>query len=184
MDIGYFPCSTISPICFQKDNLPNKKTCKLYIYIILFIHTVLYEKQKMLSKLTVNTIKQSQIVNQPNWVDIVKVNDEQDVTSHYLNICQKHANEKRWILLVNPEEETLEPLSKNSVVDTSRILRVNSANLDEHIANIESALSKGNCAAIVINNAQVDAGTINHLNECAMQGKTRCLVLQSSPLLH
>ena len=138
----------------------------------------------MFSGLTTNTIKHSKIVANANWVDIVKVEGNRDVTSHYLNICQKHANEKRWILLVNPNEDTLEPLSNNQVIDTSRILRVNATNLSEHISKIESALSKGNCAAIVINDSDIDSGKFSHLNECAMKGKTQCVVIQSAPRLH
>jgi len=117
-----------------------------------------------------------------NWLDIVKISSQEELSKHCIDVCQLHANTKKWVLLVNPEDDSIERLNSESNIDTSKILRVNTdrGNID----HIEKALCKGNCSAIVLCNTRIRQEDLNLLTESAEKGKTQCIVINKATQLH
>ncbi|GLX76834.1 hypothetical protein tinsulaeT_01740 [Thalassotalea insulae] len=119
-----------------------------------------------------------------NWIDVRNINNEQSWLAQYTDICLQHKVNNKWILMIDPEDQSLEQLSKTHHVDTSRILKVNSYNGKVNLENLGFALCKGNCAAVILSNTQLKDEDLFKLNQCAQQGKTACIVLTNQQQLH
>ena len=118
------------------------------------------------------------------WMNIKGVNNPDQLSELYQDVCQKHQHTKKWILMINPEDESLLQLSTQSKIDVSRILRVNTKNTLITINAIEKALSKGNCSAIILSQNDIKSHELVQLSNCAKQGQTQCIVLEKSITLH
>ena len=122
-----------------------------------------------------------------NWIRHTKVNNNLELSSQYANICQQHGQEKKWLLFINPEESSIEQLAKTHGVDVSKILMVTDKNTSTtqskiELEQIKSVLSKGNCSAVIVSNADFKSEEISQLENSAYQGKTQCVLLKKRTL--
>ncbi|WDE09716.1 SulA-like leucine-rich domain-containing protein [Thalassomonas haliotis] len=118
------------------------------------------------------------------WLNIKNIENQQQCSKQYSDICQQHYQQKKWILVINPEKNALEGLCDSSCLDTSKILQVNTNKVKVNLENIEKALSKGNCAAVILSNASLAQAELSHLADCAREGKTPCFILKNTTTLH
>ena len=119
-----------------------------------------------------------------SWLDIRSIKNNKSLSREYADICQQHHLNNKWILMINPENDSLEQLSQQSEVDTSKILKVTTNTSKTVLKNIASALSKGNCSAVILSNPSLAHDEMSQLNRCAKLGKTACIVLENSNQLH
>lgn len=130
-------------------------------------------------------------VIEKTWLKLSKVNDLNELSSQYADICEQHKEEKKWVLIINPEDASLEQLARKHGVDTSKVLCVSfkgknkinnmlddkSAHLD--IEQIKGVLSRGNCSAVILSNATFNQDEIQVLSRSAQLGETQCVLLNS-----
>ncbi|NQY63659.1 MAG: hypothetical protein HRT38_07960 [Alteromonadaceae bacterium] len=119
-----------------------------------------------------------------NWMDIRNIKDQHQLAQQYEKICQQHGQDNKWILMINPEDKSLETLYASGKINTTKILRVNANKQTINIANIKTALKTGNCSAVILCNASIKEEEINQLTLCAQKGKTQCIVLKNTTTLH
>ncbi len=119
-----------------------------------------------------------------SWVDIRTTHTLSHLSAQYEDICQEHELNKKWILMINPEIESLDALTKSTKVDISKILKVDTNKTKIDLKNIESALCNGNCSAVILCNPSLRSEELIQLNECAEKGKTACIVLTNNQKLH
>jgi cell division inhibitor SulA len=131
-----------------------------------------------------------------DWLKLTNVDNHQELSSQYANICQQHHQEKKWVLFINPEESSLEQLAQTHGVDISKVLCVSfkgknktnhllndkSAHLD--IEQIKNVLCRGNCSAVILSNASFDANEMSALDSCARLGETQCVLLKNKRKTH
>lgn len=122
------------------------------------------------------------ITPQQSWFNIKNVQNKRDVSKHYVDICQRHHNKNKWILVINPEDGSLKPLSSSTLIDASKILCINANKVNVQMSDIETILSKGNCSAVILCNATFEQAQISHLTACAAKGQTECIVLKTMVL--
>jgi len=148
---------------------------------------------------TTNTIINASINNaittplaEQACLKLANVDNHQELSSHYVNICQQHNQEKKWLLFINPEESSIEQLALTHGVDISKVLCVSfkgknkvnnllnskSAHLD--IEQIKSVLCRGNCSAVILSNASFAADEMAELDSCARLGETHCVLLKNN----
>ncbi|WDE07688.1 hypothetical protein SG34_012790 [Thalassomonas viridans] len=118
------------------------------------------------------------------WLNIKNIESQQQFSKQYQTICQQHYQQKKWILVINPQKNALECLADNTRLDASKILQVNTSKVKVNLADIEKALCKGNCAAIILSNASLAQAELSHLADCAREGKTPCFILRDSTSIH
>jgi len=129
----------------------------------------------------IDTIKPC-VANQ--WLDIREQITDFELSQQYVDICQQHSLENKWILMINPQNDSLDQLNNSNDIDTSKVLRVNTNKVKINIKNVETALSKGNCAAVVLCNACLNESELIELITYAQQGKTQCIVLNNNKTIH
>jgi len=113
------------------------------------------------------------------WIDIINTSKYNSQTV-LVNICQQHHIDKRWILIVDPQEKDINSLRHCSTVIPQKILQVHSNKKRLSLSNIQKTLSKGNCAAVILCNAHCEHQQLLKLNLAAQQGKTHCVVLNNT----
>ena len=118
------------------------------------------------------------------WLNITTLENQQQCSKQYSEICQQHNQQKKWILVINPQKNALESLSDATEFDTSKILQVNTNKVKVNLENIENALSKGNCAAVILSNVTLGQPQLSHLASCAQRGKTPCFILKDHFIIH
>ena len=118
------------------------------------------------------------------WLDIQNVNNTKQLSQLYSKVCQQHKNEKKWILVINPEDETLEKLTLRNDIDASKILRVSINKHSLNLTGINKALSQGNCSAVILSDTVLKEDDISQLTHSAQQGKTQCIMLKSEITMH
>ena len=122
-----------------------------------------------------------------NWLQHTNVTTDFELSNQYANICQQHKQEKKWVLFINPEENSIEKLAKTHGIDVSKILMVNYKNTSTNRAKVElkqikSVLSKGNCSAVILSNSLFKANEIAQLESAAKTGKTHCFLVKQCQL--
>jgi len=132
-----------------------------------------------------------QIVNSYNraqqssaWIDVINIESHDNLSDQYADICQQHELQKKWILMINPEAQSLEVLNQAAHIDTSKILTVNTKQSKIDMKNIASAFCKGNCSAVILCNPSLKNEELKQLNQYAEKGKTTCIVLNNRQRLH
>jgi cell division inhibitor SulA len=131
-----------------------------------------------------NLKNQLELVKTNNWIDVRGIENAHQLSDQYEDICKKHEINKKWILMINPENQSLAMLSKSNKVDISKILKVNTNKTKIDIKNIEFALGNGNCAAVILCNPSLKDDELAQLNQYAEKGQTDCIVLKSNQQLH
>lgn len=116
--------------------------------------------------------------------DIRQLEQPSQFTEQYLRIYQENVDDKKWILFINPEDDSLNQLNKINTVDKSKILKVDPSKHLINMKNIKSVLCQGNCAAVVLCNTCLEEDQINELRSYAQSGKTDCVILNRSESLH
>ena len=117
-----------------------------------------------------------------HWLQHTKVSDRFELSNQYATICQQHKQDKKWVLIINPEENSIEKLAKTHGIDVSKILMVNykstTANrIKVELKQITSVLSKGNCSAVILSDSSFAANEIEQLETSAKLGKTHCFLM-------
>lgn len=118
-----------------------------------------------------------------NWIQQANVTNDLELSNQYANICQQHKQEKKWVLFINPEENSIEKLATTHGIDISKILMVNykcTTNNRSKVAltQIQSVLSKGNCSAVILSNSKFEENEIVQLENSAKVGKTHCFLVK------
>lgn len=131
-----------------------------------------------------NASKTIALQHNENWIDVRNIEEQEQTLHQYENICKEHKFDKKWILMINPENDYLASLSQSNEIDTSKILKVNTQKTKINLENIESALRNGNCSAVILCNPSLRSNELAQLNKNAEKGKTACIVLQNSKKLH
>lgn len=122
-----------------------------------------------------------------NWLQHTNVTNHFELSNQYATICQQHKQEKKWVLFINPEENSIEQLAKTHDIDVTKILMVNYKSNVTNRAKVElkqiiSVLSKGNCAAVILSNSVFEADEITQLESSARMGKTHCFLMKQCQL--
>jgi cell division inhibitor SulA len=131
-----------------------------------------------------NLISSKAINDDKHWIDIRKVNESRNLTEEYRSICTEFHTSNKWVLMVNPENETLDELAAKSDISRSKVLRVHSTKVKVSIQNIETALRKGNCSVVVLCNAHFSESELLTLSASAKKGNTPCIILKNKHTIH
>ena len=107
-----------------------------------------------------------------------------DYAEQVSHLCLTHQSSKKWILLIDGEVDTVSALSNKPGLDKSKILHINNRKVKVAPHNIETALAKGNCSAVVLINNNLQQEQISHLSQFAKQTATTFLVLNNAKELH
>lgn len=139
-------------------------------------------KTNKISKLNINKLE---AVNDSRlWLNIKDVSSDNAFTEQYLKICSQHQIKNKWILIVNPENNSLDNMQNLPEESFSCILRVHSNKVNVKIENIETALRKGNCSAVILNNTSFDESELAQLYASARLGHTQCIILNNKVSVH
>lgn len=114
------------------------------------------------------------------WCNIVPVNSPYDLSEKYQDICQNHHDDNKWILMINPENNSLEQLSSMGKINPEKILRVNANKVNVSLEHIKNTLLKGTCSAMILSDTDYNQAQIREISRCAALGKTHCILLQKT----
>lgn len=117
------------------------------------------------------------------WIDVREVDNNGQLLNEYEQLCQQHKNKNKWILMIDPEVNSLKQINHKQI-DTSKVLQVNSKKVHLSLENIERALSSGNCSAVVLSNTLLKQTQLTQLCNSAKKGNTQCILLNQSNTLH
>lgn len=112
------------------------------------------------------------------WCNVVRVNNAVDLSEKYQDICKKHYDNSKWILMINPESDSLEQLSNMGKINPAKILKVNANKVNVSLEHIKSTLLKGTCSAMILSDTNYNEDELNEIAQCAALGKTQCILLQ------
>ncbi len=119
-----------------------------------------------------------------HWLTVKSVDTASELTNEYNNICENYCSKNKWVLMINPESESLDQLASSQNTHSEKILRVHSNKVNVSVNNIKTALDKGNCSVVVLCNPTFSENQLMQLSDYAKEGKTQCIVLKSNPVLH
>ncbi|WP_077341668.1 SulA-like leucine-rich domain-containing protein [Pseudocolwellia agarivorans] len=139
-------------------------------------------KDNNISKL--NVIKLEAVNDSIQWLNIKDINGAEALTQQYSEIYQQYHVNNKWILMINPENNSLGGMENISKKAFSKILQVNSNKVTVKVENIETALRKGNCSAVILNNASFTEEELSQLYLSAKEGNTQCIILNNKKLMH
>jgi len=131
-------------------------------------------KQDIMNKKTISLSK----------LDIRTLSDEQLLVNEYANICSQYKSTERWIMMVDPEADSLEQLVMDHSIDPTRVLRVSSRHHPVKLNNIERTLLKGNCSALILCNPKLKSKEVSKLTKVVAQSDTQCIILNTKHKLH
>jgi len=133
---------------------------------------------------TLNLLNSSATNDERHWLNIKSVNTSADLTAEYKNICHKFRSDNKWVLMVNPENDSLDQLAHSRNNGGNKVLRVHSNKVNVSIENIKTALNKGNCSVVVLCNTSFNKTELDLLSHYAKNGKTPCIVLKNETTIH
>lgn len=122
--------------------------------------------------------------NKRCWLDIRSTLTADEITQEYKSICKEFHNDDKWVLIVNPENDSLDQLAITPNVNQTKILQVHSHKVNVSIKNIQTALNKGNCSVVVLNNVSLCESDLVKLKASAQKGHTKCIILNNKSSLH
>lgn len=135
-----------------------------------------------ISKLSV--IKLEAMNDAKQWLSIKDLNDEAALTQQYSEIYKQNHVKNKWILMIDPENSSLEGIENISKNTFNKILKVNSSKVKVKLENIETALRKGNCSTVILNNVSFSDKELSRLYLSAKEGSTQCIILNNKHLMH
>ncbi|WP_448211508.1 hypothetical protein [Colwellia sp. MEBiC06753] len=118
------------------------------------------------------------------WLDKQTVENTDDIQRAIINLSHRYQESNKWVLVISSDKHTQQLIHDNPLSKGAKMLWVHANKVNVEQANIEKTLLKGNCAALVLCNAQLDAQQINHIEQCAALGKTHCVLLNQTKKLH
>lgn len=124
------------------------------------------------------------VINIHHAVNSLTVSNEENINDKITDICLRHQNNRKWILVIDSDKSTRATLSSQENIDKSRILHINSHKVRLSANNIETALAKGNCSAVVLMENYFQQEQIQHLDHCAKQTNTTFMVLKNASGMH
>jgi len=119
-----------------------------------------------------------------HFLNVKSINSTEELTEQYSNIYDQCKMKNKWVLMVNPEQHSLENMNVTSTTSTPRILQVHSNNMHIKVKNIETALRKGHCSAVVLCNVHFNEKELAQLYTSAKQGNTQCIILNNKTTVH
>ena len=119
-----------------------------------------------------------------NQKEAIKSYKNHMITKEISELCTKHKHNKKWILLINNEESAISTLQQQRTIDTSKVLHINNTKVKVNAHNIETALSKGNCSAVVLTDNNLRAEQLSHLHHCAKLSNTAFVLLDNVSGFH
>lgn len=136
------------------------------------------------NNLAVNSIIEESLKSSlsTTWCNIVRVNNAHDVSEKYQDICQNHHDDNKWILMINPENDSLEQLSNMGKINPAKILKVNANKVNVSLEHIKNTLLKGTCSAMILSDTNYNQAELKEISRCAAQGKTQCILMQKTPV--
>jgi cell division inhibitor SulA len=129
-------------------------------------------------------IKSARTINNLSGLTIKESVLDNSFVDEFINICQSHNKDERWVLMIDPQEQDIFHLCKSTKINQAKILRINSKKVNLAVINIEKTLAKGNCSAVILCNASFGKQQLSAFEHYAKQGKTQCIVLKNSLTLH
>lgn len=117
------------------------------------------------------------------WLDEVLINSKSELTNFYEKICQQYSVDNKWVLMVNPQLQSLFDLTGKDTIDAKKVLRINANKVNINIENIQSTLIKGNCAAVVLPENLLSNEQVKSLTKSAQRGRTQCIIIKNN-ILH
>lgn len=134
------------------------------------------------NNLAINSVIESAQQNNlsTTWFNIIRVKNSGDLSDKYQDICQSHYSDNKWILMINPEHESLDQLSMMGKINPEKILKVNANKVNVSLEHIKNTLLKGTCSAMILSNAHYNETELQEISRCAAQGKTQCIFLQTT----
>lgn len=105
-------------------------------------------------------------------------------TKALANICLSFQQKKKWILVINSATQSIKELANHINIDSSKILNIDVNKIKVEFNNIELAVSKGNCSAIVLCEKSFSHQQIAQLKAKAENTKTSLVILQQQNQLH
>jgi cell division inhibitor SulA len=134
-----------------------------------------------------NNLSISPVINDPRnmtlstqWCNIIRVNNSHDLSAKYQDICQSHHDDNKWILMINPENDSLEQLSNLGKINPAKILKVNANKVNVSLEHIKKTLLKGTCSAMILSDAHYNQAELKQIAQCAALGQTQCILLQKT----
>jgi cell division inhibitor SulA len=126
----------------------------------------------------INEARQMPLTTQ--WCNIIRVKNSHDLSTKYQDICQSHHDDHKWILMINPESDSLEQLSNLGKINPAKILKVNANKVNVSLEHIKNTLLKGTCSAMILSDANYSQAELKQIAQCATVGKTQCILLQKT----
>ncbi|MCH2055319.1 MAG: hypothetical protein MK214_01640 [Thalassotalea sp.] len=114
------------------------------------------------------------------WFDIKSVNSTSSLFNEIALLCQRCQDNHKWVLVVSSNASDLMHLQQEQNVGKEKVLWVHANRASISTSNIERTLAKGNCAAVVICDAELNAQQREQLKQKAMTGNTHCVLLNSN----
>lgn len=122
--------------------------------------------------------------NNETWVEQCFTKNEESIDKEYAKIFKEYKHDRKWILMINPDQKSLERLTLNKMINVENVLCVYSEKNKLNMANVKSALCKGNCSTVVLCNSDISQAELNAISKCAEQGKTSCVLLNQANTIH
>ena len=124
-----------------------------------------------------------------NSINKLKTHTKHNLTStnftqELVDICLNYQQDNRWILMIDPKQQDISQLLKNKKINPAKILKVDSRKIKVTKTNINTALSKGNCCAIVLCNTHFEQQQLAEFDRLGKQTNTQCIILNNMPTLH
>lgn len=121
-------------------------------------------------------------INKTN--NVIPFSQTKNFTEELTKVCLQHQKYKKWILVINNEQDAFTELSTKQEIDQSKILHINSGKINIKASNIKTALQKGNCSAVVLANSHFESEQMTQLTACAKQSNTEFVVYDKVSGLH
>lgn len=130
------------------------------------------------------------------WFNEIEAISGHDIEEQVSLLSQRYSESNKWVLVISRDSSAFGDFYKSrtnqlhhcsdhhsasqqtqSNVKPKNVLWVHANKVNVAHANIEKSLTKGNCAAVVLINAQLNTFQQDRLRELAQQGKTQCVLL-------
>lgn len=114
-----------------------------------------------------------------SWLQRLNIDNHQSLFDHYSMTCQKNQQQNKWVLIINPDEASIEQLSSTTNIDPSKILCTKANTEILTISLINKILLRGNCSAVILTNTTFAQHEIEELTANAKIGETQCILLKT-----
>ncbi|REL35439.1 hypothetical protein [Thalassotalea euphylliae] len=135
------------------------------------------------------------------WFEEKIVNDSTGIEQQISLLSQRFSESHKWVLVISSDSHAFDDFYKSTThnshhygdkrisqhsantltqakMKTPNVLWVHANKVNVAHTNIEKALTKGNCAAVVLINAQLNTEQQAQLQDLAHLGKTHCVLLR------